>query len=139
MTGPLDLSAWGEKPPEFVRLLAAEVARSNRTEAGRAIGMSRSTVSTILANCYPSPSTKSVERRVLDALGQIECPAQACTISAAQCAEYLQRPVPINNPIAMRAWKACRACPRNPQLPPRKHAEEPSHANDRIAVERLDA
>ncbi|CDM55199.1 hypothetical protein PAWS394_6393 [Pseudomonas aeruginosa WS394] len=75
MERAIDLSAWGERPPVFVQLLAAEVARSSQTKAGEAIGMSRSTVSTILANRYPSPSTIRVERRVLAALSRIECPA----------------------------------------------------------------
>ncbi len=41
MDRAIDLSAWGERPPVFVQLLAAEVARSSQTKAGEAIGMSR--------------------------------------------------------------------------------------------------
>ncbi|MCC0190466.1 hypothetical protein, partial [Pseudomonas aeruginosa] len=118
MERAIDLSAWGERPPVFVQLLAAEVARSSQTKAGEAIGMSRSTVSTILANRYPSPSTIRVERRVLAALSRIECPALGEAVTSVECSEYLQRPAPLNNPVAMRCWKACRACPRNPHTAP---------------------
>ncbi|MFH0035481.1 hypothetical protein ACG3OR_18870, partial [Pseudomonas aeruginosa] len=92
MERAIDLSAWGERPPVFVQLLAAEVARSSQTKAGEAIGMSRSTVSTILANRYPSPSTIRVERRVLAALSRIECPALGEAVTSVECSEYLQRP-----------------------------------------------
>ncbi|WP_134603745.1 helix-turn-helix domain-containing protein [Pseudomonas aeruginosa] len=137
MERAIDLSAWGERPPVFVQLLAAEVARSSQTKAGEAIGMSRSTVSTILANRYPSPSTSRVERRVLAALSRIECPALGEAVTSVECSEYLQRPAPLNNPVAMRCWKACRACPRNPHTAPMKR-EEQGHEN-RIALESLDA
>ncbi|WP_121280086.1 MULTISPECIES: hypothetical protein [Pseudomonas] len=137
MERAIDLSAWGERPPVFVQLLAAEVARSSQKKAGEAIGMSRSTVSTILANRYPSPSTIRVERRVLAALSRIECPALGEAVTSVECSEYLQRPAPLNNPVAMRCWKACRACPRNPHTAPMKR-EEQGHEN-RIALESVDA
>ena len=110
----VDLSAWGEQPPLFVSLLAGEVNRSNRTLAGRRIGMSRSAVSLILSNRYPSPSTAGVERRVMEALGRIECVALCEVITAEQCQTFRERRAPTHNPMAMQHWRACQHCPNNP-------------------------
>lgn len=121
----VDLSAWGEQPPQWVRLLAAEVEQSNRTRAGERIGMSRSAVSLVLSNRYPSPSTAAVERRVVAALGALECPALGSTISVVECQSYREREAPTHNPPAMQHWKACRHCPLNPNC---AQALEASHA-----------
>lgn len=113
-TRPVDISAWGDEPPRWIRLLAAEVEATSRTLAGQRIGMSRSAVSLALANRYPSPSTAGVERRVLASLDGIHCPAQGETISTQQCREYRERPAPTHNPMAMRIWRTCQSCPNNP-------------------------
>lgn len=124
------LQAWGEQPPLFVRLLGAEVARSNMTETGRRIGMSRSAVSLVLANRYPSPSTAGVERRVMDVLGRLDCVAMGAEINAEQCQSYREKPAPTHNPNAMQHWKACQHCAFNPNCsnPNRAHAKETPHA-----------
>jgi hypothetical protein len=121
----VDLSAWGEQPPQWVMLLAAEVEQSNRTRAGERIGMSRSAVSLVLANRYPSPSTKAVERRVVEALGNLDCPALASTISVVECQSYRELKAPTHNPQAMQKWKACQHCTHNPNC---AKALEASHA-----------
>ncbi|WP_160286860.1 helix-turn-helix domain-containing protein [Pseudomonas knackmussii] len=121
----VDLSAWGKQPPQWVRLLAAEVEQTNRTRAGERIGMSRSAVSLVLSNRYPSPSTAAVERRVVAALGALECPALASTISVVECQSYREKKAPTHNPQAMQHWKACQHCPLNPNC---AKALEASHA-----------
>lgn len=108
------LAAWSEEPPLFVQLLAAEVERSNITETGKRIGMSRTAVSLMLANRYPSPSTAGVERRVLDVLGRIDCVAVGEVVTAPQCQSYRERKAPTHNPMAMQCWLACQRCPHNP-------------------------
>lgn len=110
----VDISAWGDEPPRWITLLAAEVEASNRTETGKRVGISRSAVSLALANKYPSPSTAGIERRVLAALDGLDCPAQGETISTQQCREYRERPAPTHNPMAMRVWRTCQSCPNNP-------------------------
>lgn len=112
-TRPVDITAWGDQPPRWIRLLAAEVEASNRTEAGKRIGISRSAVSLALTNTYPSPSTAGIERRVIEALDGRECPAQGQRISAQQCRDYRERPAPTHNPMAMRIWRTCQGCPHN--------------------------
>jgi hypothetical protein len=110
----VDLSAWGEQPPLWISLLAREVEQSNRTKAGERIGMSRTAVTLALANNYPSPSTAAVERRVMDALGRLDCVALGDVITAEQCQTYRERPAPTHNPHAMQHWRACQHCPNNP-------------------------
>ncbi|MCY1393856.1 hypothetical protein D3C76_418690 [compost metagenome] len=122
MTAHIDLSAWGAQPPLFVRLLASEVQRSNRTEAGRRIGMSRSTVTLVLANRYPSPSTAGVERCVLDALGRIDCVAIGEAITVEQCQTQCESRAPTHNPQALQRWKACQHCQLNPRALEASHA-----------------
>lgn len=120
----INLDAWGDTPPLWVRLLAAEVARSNRTRAGARLGISRTAVSLVLVNRYPSPSTAGIERRVLAKLGRLDCPAKGEAVTAIQCQAFREKPAPTHNPQAMQKWKACQHCPHNP---------------DRIAKEAPDA
>lgn len=124
MNARVDLSAWGEQPPQWICLLAAEVEQTNRTRAGERIGMSRSAVSLVLSNRYPSPSTAAVERRVVAALGALECPAQGETIGLIECQTYRERKAPTHNPQAMQQWKACQHCPNNPNCLEASHATQ---------------
>ncbi|WP_064116741.1 hypothetical protein [Pseudomonas fluorescens] len=110
----LELAAWGDAPPLFVRLLAAEVAATNKTKASQRIRMSRTAVSLILANRYPSPSTAGVERRVMEVLGRIECVALDDVVTTDQCQSYRKKPAPTHNPQSMQHWRACQHCPHNP-------------------------
>lgn len=119
----VNLSAWGNEVPLFVRLLAAEVAVSNKTKAAQRIGMSRTAVSLILSNRYATPSTAGVERRVMETLGRIECVALDVTVTAEQCQSYREKPAPTHNPQAMQHWRACQHCPNNPNC----QAQEKQH------------
>jgi hypothetical protein len=112
--GQIDISCWGNEPPLFVRLLAAEVGETNRAQAAARIGMSRTAVSLVLNNKYASPTTKGVERRVMAALGRIECAAVGETVSIEQCQNYREKAPPTHNPQAMQCWRACQHCPFNP-------------------------
>ncbi|SED09101.1 hypothetical protein [Pseudomonas anguilliseptica] len=120
----VDLTAWGAEPPQWINLLAREVEQSNRTRTGERIGISRSAVSLVLANKYPSPSTAAIERRVMDALGRIDCVALGEVITAEQCQSYRERKAPTHNPMAMQHWRTCQNCPNNPNC----NAQENAHA-----------
>lgn len=117
--------AWGGAPPLWINLLSAEVERTNKTVASQRIGMSRSAVSLVLANRYPSPSTAGVERRVLDVLGRLDCVALGDVVNAEQCQSYREKPAPTHNPQAMQHWVACLHCPHNPNC---STAQEKQHA-----------
>lgn len=120
----INLDAWGDQPPLWVQLLAAEAARSNITKAAERIGMDRASVSTALRNKYPSNSTAGVERRVMEKLGRGEdwlgCPASGSVVTTAQCQEFREKPAPTHNPMAMQGWRACQRCPHHPSC----HAKE---------------
>lgn len=122
----VDLSAWGNEVPLFVRLLAAEVAASNKTKASQRIGMSRTAVSLILSNRYASPSTGGVERRVMETLGRIECAALDAEINTDQCQSFRKKPAPTHNPQAMQKWRVCQHCSINP------NCWNQENANDRL-------
>lgn len=113
-TRTVDISNWGDDVPRWIVLLADEVRATNRKVAAERIGVSRSAVSLALANRYPSPSTASIEKKVLEALDGLDCPALAIKISAEQCRDYRARPAPTHNPMAMRMWQHCQRCPHNP-------------------------
>jgi len=123
----VSLAAWGPEAPLFVRLLAAEVAVSNKTKAGQRIGMSRTAVSLILANRYASPSTAGVERRVMETLGRIECVALDTEITSEQCQTYREKPAPTHKPQAMQQWRACQHCPINPNCCPQENVHARLH------------
>lgn len=120
MSTAINLDAWGDTPPLWVLLLAAEVARSNRTRAGARLGISRTAVSLALVNRYPSPSTAGIERRVLAKLGRLDCPAKGEAVTVIQCQEFREKPAPTHNPMAMQPWRACQRCPHHPSC----HAKE---------------
>lgn len=120
MTTVVPLDAWGSQPPLWIRLLATEVARGNRTQAARRIGISRTAVSLVLVNRYPSPSTARIERKVLQALGQLDCLAKGQQVTLIECQDFRERPAPTHNPMSMRHWRACQHCPNNPHCAPRE-------------------
>lgn len=123
----VDISAWGDQPPLFVRLLAAEVAVSTRIKAGERIGMSRTAVTLVLANRYPSPSTAHIERRVLDTLGRLQCVALDAVITTEQCQSQRKKPAPTHNPHAMPGWRACQHCTHNPVCIPQENDRASNH------------
>lgn len=114
MKRAVTLANWGAEPPLFVRLLAKEVAATSRTHAAIRIKMSRTAVSLLLDNKYPSPTTDGIERRVMEVLGRIECIATGDTLTVEQCQGFYQRQAPTQNPQAMRHWRVCQQCPFNP-------------------------
>ncbi|WP_165676496.1 hypothetical protein [Metapseudomonas otitidis] len=120
-TAHVDLSAWGEVPPQWIALLAREVERSTRSRVAERVGISRTAVTLALQNRYPSPSTARIERRVLEALGRIECVALGEVIDSTQCQSYRERPAPTHNPPAMQHWRACQHCPHNPNCTEKSH------------------
>lgn len=120
MTVP-DLSAWGDTPPEFVRLLAAEVAKSNRAQVAKMItqrlpvgqSVSRTSVSLLLANRYTSDNLAGMEDKIMAVLGRTVCPVLG-EISGRECQKHRNAPFVATNPGRVQLYRACRTCPRNP-------------------------
>lgn len=117
----VDISAWGEQPPQFIKLLANAVAESSRADVARRIRVSRSAVSTLLSNRYPSPSTRKIEQKVMAALGRIDCPTLG-DINYSRCQTLRLRPFMSTNAQTIAQYKACANCPNNPNR--REHSRE---------------
>ncbi|MFN3879830.1 MAG: hypothetical protein ACK4L8_00185 [Nitrincola lacisaponensis] len=108
-----DISAWGDTPPDWIVALAAEVDSSNRTAVAQRLGISRTSVSLVLVNKYPSSSTQGIEKRVMALLSSIQCPVMG-EISAEQCQTERKKPFVASNPTRIRLYRACSTCPHNP-------------------------
>ncbi|MFN3881903.1 MAG: hypothetical protein ACK4L8_10795 [Nitrincola lacisaponensis] len=108
-----DISAWGSNPPEWVVALAAEVDSSNRAAVARRMGISRTSVSLVLANKYPSPSTHGIERKVTAMFSGVSCPVMG-EITAEQCQTERKKPFVASNTTRIRLYRACSSCPHNP-------------------------
>ena len=109
----IDISAWGDEPPQFIQLLAKAVAETSRADVARRIKISRSTVSTLLINRYPSPSTQKIEAKIMAALGKVQCPTMG-EIDSSKCQTTRLRPFMSTNAQAIAQFKACANCPLNP-------------------------
>jgi len=97
----------------WLDLLRTEVQSTTMTKAAERLGISRTAVSLCLSGKYGAKTDK-VAAKVLDVLGAMECPALAETITPLECEAYRTRSAPLNNPMAMRHWRACQHCPHNP-------------------------
>ncbi|RSN77922.1 LysR family transcriptional regulator [Acinetobacter haemolyticus] len=73
------------------------------------IGYARASLSLALRDKYIG-STKKLENRVLDVLGQVHCPFLKKSISPAECGAFETREAPTQNPSEMRHWRACKSC-----------------------------
>ncbi len=108
-----DISAWGEAPPHFINLLADLVEQMGTKEAAaRRLGVSRTTVSTLLSNKYPNKNMRRMEMRVLDVLGNVNCPVLG-SITAAECQKNRNAKFTPSNPQRVQLFRACKTCPNN--------------------------
>lgn len=114
----VNLSAWGEQPPVWVTLLAAEVEGSTISQAAKTVELNRTAVSLVLRNSYPA-NTHHLEVQVMEKLNhrlvQLDCPAQGVCVSQTQCQAFRDSKFPAHNPFAISNWKACQLCPHNPK------------------------
>lgn len=120
----IDLSAWGEQPPLWIRLLANDVARCGTlVKVAEKLGLSEATVSTALRGCYPA-GTERLEKKVLAAYKVVACAAQQGElITLDACQSFRKKKYPAHNPQAICQWveqrKHCQQCPHS-QQPARK-------------------
>lgn len=77
------------------------------------IGYSRTAVSLVLADKYPG-KTDRLAQRVMEVLGEVECPSEGRTIAYSECQLMRLREAPTHNPALMRHWRCCQSCPNNP-------------------------
>ncbi len=94
----------------WLELLRARVEATSMGKTADELGVSRTTISLVLAGKYPA-KTDRLELKVLVRYGRIECPFLAREITFAECRNYHTREAPTSSPFAMRHWRACQNCP----------------------------
>lgn len=104
----------------WLQILREQVAAHNDAKGrggpgkvGSLLGLSRSTVSLVLAGKYPAGSTDRVAARVIARFGEghVHCPHLRGEISIGDCGNWRKRPMPRAIPADLRHWQACRNCP----------------------------
>ncbi|MBU2967085.1 hypothetical protein Q4508_12450 [Amphritea sp. 2_MG-2023] len=115
-----NVSAWGDNPPEFIRVLAQLVRETGSKKAAAAcIGIDRASVSTLLANKYPA-NIRRMEQKIMAYRTAVECPILG-TIDSGECQKQRQMPFISSNPQRIALYRACRSCPRNPESQENSH------------------
>ncbi|MGI1669973.1 MAG: hypothetical protein K6L74_06550 [Neptuniibacter sp.] len=110
----IDISAWGQQPPEFIRVLANVVEKSGSKQAAAdQIGINRASVSTLLANKYPA-STQAMEQKILSFTTAKHCPVLG-QISGDECQKKREQEFISCNPQRVALYRACRQCKHNPK------------------------
>jgi hypothetical protein len=94
-------------------LLNAATQASNKTRVAERVGVSRSAISLLLSNRYPSKSLARIEGKVLAALDNINCPVLG-TLENSECQKNRELPFSSANPQRINLYRACQHCPNNP-------------------------
>ncbi|MEX3688887.1 hypothetical protein AB3X91_30770 [Paraburkholderia sp. BR14263] len=106
---------------DWLDLLREAVSVSSQAHTARRLGVSRTTVSLVLAHKYPG-KTDRVAARVLREFGQVKCTHTGQSIELTVCVSYSNRRAPLNNPLELSHWRTCRTCPLRP-VKGDKHAQ----------------
>lgn len=103
--------------PEWLALLEQAVADEgdNKQAVADRLGVSRTAISLVLADKYPSRTDKFA-KKVMDTLGRIACPHLATAITREQCRHFNERKAPTSSPREMRHWRACQSCIHKPRI-----------------------
>jgi hypothetical protein len=126
MTAPIDAAraAWGEDLPDWVEALALECGRSSQAQVAKRLGRSTTVISQVVNRRYPA-TLSAIEERVRGVLmyGSVACPGLG-EIPTHECQDWREksRHFAFGNPVRVRMFRACNACPRNQM--PRKETHE---------------
>lgn len=100
----------------WLDLLREAVAASSLTAVADRIGLSRTTISLVLAGKYPAKTQDAVERKVRDAFEVRYCPHLNVALDGDACQRYRDRAMPRSSARDLRHWRACQTCPHNPSV-----------------------
>ncbi|WP_207903902.1 helix-turn-helix domain-containing protein [Martelella mediterranea] len=106
--------------PEWIETLRAEADKPGRTKSAiaRELGISRPAVSLIIAGKYTARLEKvavKIAARVMALYGsRVWCAHLHTSISNEQCQDNRDAPMTMSDPVRLKQWAACRACPLNP-------------------------
>lgn len=106
--------------PEWLTLLRSEHGNGKSiSQIARETGMARPSVSMLLSGTYPAQSLDLVARKHAARIvriyrNQVLCPHLHRGIGAGECESFASAPMSTSNPVKLRHWRACQACPLNP-------------------------
>lgn len=98
---------------DWLTLLSEAVADSNKATVAEELGVSRPAVSLLLLGKYPG-KTDRMAARILERYAHVDCPHTGKRVTPDHCRRFTGQ-VPSSSPAALRQWRACRACPHNPE------------------------
>ena len=98
-------------PATLALIQARRDAGLSQTSIARMCGISTSSLSLLIRGLYPARDLDAMERRVMAALGRVECPHLGRPLDAPDCLAYRDQPIPTSDPVKLRHWRACQACP----------------------------
>lgn len=97
----------------WMAMLQKAVDEGTQTAVAKRLDVSRTTVSLILSGKYPG-KTDRMAARVVRVFGQVQCTHTGQLIEQTVCVSYATRSVPLNNPLELSQWRACRNCRHYP-------------------------
>lgn len=106
-------AAWGEAMPDWVATLAREADATSQARAAELLGLSDSTVNTVLKNRYPAGTDRiasMVRGRLMQAT--VACPVLG-DLATDLCEEWQKKADRFfdTGQLRVRMYRACRACP----------------------------
>lgn len=93
----------------WMKMLQDAVSKSTMTDVALRLGVSRTSISLVMSDKYPS-STDRIAARVIDIYGKVDCPYLQTHIRLGECREYSAAAIPTSSPRALRHWRACQKC-----------------------------
>lgn len=111
--------------PVWVNVLRAEAEKPNRTKKAIAdeLGVSRTAISLLCTGTYNDKAKSGLNKlqakiahKVMALYGaQVWCPHQRNAVTPTTCETHRTAPMSTSDPVKLRQWAACRACPQNPE------------------------
>lgn len=96
--------------PDWVELLRQAVEKTSMAAVAERLGISRTSVSLLLACKYPA-KTDLMAQRIRTLLSARFCPHLETAITGDDCQRYHRRPMPRSSARELRHWRACQDCP----------------------------
>jgi len=94
---------------DWLTILSAKVAATSNQAVADELGVSRTTISLVLADKNPAKTDK-IAAKVIDAYGRVTCHHTGIEITHAECRTTSTSATPTSSPQAMRQWRACQSC-----------------------------
>lgn len=116
-SNPLELArkAWGEPLPNWVETLALACMATSQAKVAKQLDRSPALISQILHNKYPG-DVAGIQERVRGVFmdGRVACPGLG-EIAVQMCQDWRAKSgkLEVGNPLRVRMFRACNACPRN--------------------------